>query len=78
VSAKKRSISAPEELFQEADARWKRLRYKKFSQYIQELIESDVENRPAHGARTERQPKPNPAPATKLAQLAKTRAIHSK
>ena len=43
MSVEKRSISAERDLFTAADARAARLRYKKFSHYVQALIEADVE-----------------------------------
>ncbi len=42
MSVEKRSISAEAALFAQADARALRLRYKKFSHYVQALIESDI------------------------------------
>jgi len=38
----RRTISAETELLQKADVRWRKLKYKKFSHYVQALIEGDV------------------------------------
>lgn len=42
MSAEKRSVSAPEDLLAEADARMEDLGYTDFSKYIQALIRADV------------------------------------
>ena len=48
MSAEKRSISAPADLFARADVRRKELGYDKFSDYIQHLIRADVMHGGAH------------------------------
>lgn len=47
VSAEKRSISGPAELFRKADERKEQLGYSAFSDYIQALIRADVIERGA-------------------------------
>lgn len=42
MSAEKRSVSAPAELFAQADRRKAQLRYSTFSDYIQALIHADL------------------------------------
>lgn len=42
MSAEKRSVSAPAELFRLADARARQLHYSRFSDYVQALIRADV------------------------------------
>lgn len=42
MSAEKRSVSAPRDLFQRADARLRLLGYANFSQYVQALMRADV------------------------------------
>lgn len=42
MSAEKRSISAPADLFQKADARKEQLGYATFSDYIQALMRADT------------------------------------
>jgi metal-responsive CopG/Arc/MetJ family transcriptional regulator len=48
MSAEKRSVSAPEELFKAADARVEELGYTNFSQYIQALIHADLNGKVDH------------------------------
>lgn len=48
MSAEKRSVSAPDDLFEQADTRAHQLGYSNFSQYIQALIRADVITSAAH------------------------------
>lgn len=48
MSAEKRSVSAPAELFARADLRAHKLGYTKFSDYIQHLLRADVISNSAH------------------------------
>jgi len=48
MSADKRSISAPAELFAQADIRARKMGYRKFAHYIQKLIEDDVARQSPH------------------------------
>ena len=62
MSAGKRSISAPAELFAQADLRAAVLGYNKLSHYIQKLIEDDVARQTPH-VRGEGTVYPAPVPA---------------
>lgn len=48
MAAEKRSVSAPDDLFAQADARAKELGYSNFSQYIQYLIRKDTLEKGSH------------------------------
>jgi hypothetical protein len=65
MSAEKRSISAPSDLYAKADARKEELGYSTFSDYIQALIRADVVK--AGGHLREASPKYEITPSAKAA-----------
>lgn len=68
MSAEKRSVSAPEELFAQADARQQQLGYSKFSDYIQALIRADVIKEGGHVREVAPQYQANSSPGLEAAK----------